>query len=64
MKVGDLVKWIGALSEQYPGPRLGIILGEWANPHPDDTTPYWRVFFEGQVISMNAVYLEVIHESR
>ena len=61
MKVGDLVKWIGGIPYTT---RLGIILGKWSNPHPDDTTPYWRVFMEGQTFNMGEQYLEVIHESR
>ena len=61
MKVGDLVKWIGEVPFTT---RLGIILGKWSNPHPDDTTPYWRVFMEGQTFNMGEQYLEVIHESR
>jgi len=64
MKVGDLVKWIGPLSEQYPGTRTAIVLDKWSNPQPKGPTHYWRVFMEGQVISMNEIYLEVIHESR
>ena len=63
MKVGDLVKWIGVGVDTEP-PGLGIVLGRWANPHPDDTTPYWRVFMEGQTFNMGEQYLEVIHESR
>ena len=61
MKVGDLVKWT---SWAKTTTRLGIILGRWENPHPDDTTPYWRVFMEGQTFNMGEQYLEVIHESR
>ena len=63
MKVGDLVKWI-AVGGVWEGTRIGIVLGKWANPHPDDTTPYWRVFMEGQTYNMDEQYLEVIHESR
>ena len=63
MKVGDLVKWI-AVGGVWEGMRLGIILGRWENPHPDDTTPYWRVFMEGQTFNMGEQYLEVIHEGR
>ncbi len=64
MKVGDLVKWIGVAYPAGPGERIAIVLGKWANPHPDDTTHYWRVFMEGQTFNMDEQYLEVIHESR
>ena len=63
MKVGDLVKWSQGAVAVDPT-RLGIVLGRWTNPHPDDTTPYWRVFMEGQTFNMGEQYLEVIHESR
>ena len=65
MKVGDLVKWIGTAYPAGPGPRIGIVLGQWANDGDcDDTTPYWSVFMEGQTFNMDEQYLEVIHESR
>ena len=60
MKVGDLVKWIGEVPFTT---RLGIILGKWSNPHPDDTTPYWSVFMEGTMFNMDEQYLEVINEA-
>ena len=63
MKVGDLVKWTSTAIAVNPT-RLGIVLGRWANPHPDDTTPYCSVFMEGQTFNMDEQYLEVIHESR
>ena len=63
MKVGDLVKWI-AVGGVWEDTRIGIVLGKWANPHPDDTTHYWRVFMEGQTFNMDEQYLKVIHESR
>jgi len=64
MKIGDLVKWIGVAYPAGPGERIAIVLGKWANPHPDDTTHYWSVFMEGQTYNMDEQYLEVIHESR
>ena len=66
MKVGDLVKWNGSGSEDvFTGPRIGIVLGKWVNPHPDGyATHYWRVFMEGQTYNMDEQYLKVIHESR
>ena len=64
MQVGDLVKWNGSGTKVWTGPRIGIVLGKWVNPHPDDTTHYWRVFMEGQTYNMDEQYLKVIHESR
>ena len=64
MKVGDLVKWIGVAYPAGPGERIAIVLGKWANPHPDDTTHYWRVFIHGEAVLMGEEYLKVIHESR
>ena len=66
MRVGDLVKWIGGRGADLfrAGPGVGIVLGRWHSPHPDDTTPYWRVFMEGQTFNMGEQYLEVINESR
>ena len=65
MQVGDLVKWRGSSSRDvFTGPRIGIVLGRWENPHPDDTTAYWSVFMEGQTYNMDEQYLKVIHESR
>ena len=64
MKCGDLVKWRGRTSVKFPGPRFGILLCKWVDPHPDDTTHYWRVLMEDNMFSMDETYLEVICESR
>ena len=64
MKAGDLVKWIGRLSDQYPGPRTAILLGKEPGHGRNGLDYYWRVFMEGQVICMDEAYLKVIHESR
>ena len=60
MKAGDLVKWDYAEGMA----KVGVLLGKWSSPHPDDTTPYWSVFMGGQTYNLGEQYLEVIHESR
>jgi len=60
MKVGDLVKWV--FEEKMS--KVGVLLGKWSSPHPDDTTPYWSVFMEGQTFNMDERFLEVVNESR
>ena len=60
MKVGDLVKWSGRTSVQFPGPRTAIVLDK----APEHGRVYWHVFMEGKAICMDEAYLEVMHESR
>jgi hypothetical protein len=58
--VGDLVKWHGRTTVQFPGPRTAIVLDK----APEHGHFYWHVFMEGQAICMEEAYLEVISESR
>jgi hypothetical protein len=64
VKVGDLVKWSGRTSVQFPGPRTAIVLDEAPEHGRVGCRVYWHVFMEGRAICMDEAYLEVMHESR